>query len=150
MTICPDGKVVKKGEVICELDSAALRNQLINQRITRESAKANYQNARLTREVAEIAVTEYKEGVFVSELTDIEGDIKVAQAEMALAEEDLNARQGRGGGNRLAVKRAELDKFRAQIALEKAQARRKVLVDYTKGKTIKALDGEVEKSRMTS
>ena len=147
VAICPEGKLVKKGEVICELESSAWRNQLVNQRITTKSAEANFQNAKLNREVAEIAVTEYTDGILISELTDIEGDIKVSQAEMALAEDELNAAKEAGGGNRLAVKRAELDRFRAKIALEKAQARRKVLVNYTKGKTLKALHGEIEKSR---
>ena len=113
----------------------------------RSPPRPNFQNSKLNREFAEIAVTEYTEGIFISELTDVEGDIKVSQAEMALAEEELNAAKEAGGGNRLAIKRAELDKFRAKIALEKAQARRKVLVNYTKDKTIKALVGEVEKSR---
>ena len=47
---------------------------------------AAYQNAKLTREVAEIANVEYKEGIFVQDLEDVEGDIRVAGAELALAE----------------------------------------------------------------
>ena len=47
--ILPDGAVVKKGEVVCELDSAALRDQLINQQITVKSAEANYRNFKLRR-----------------------------------------------------------------------------------------------------
>ena len=51
IAIRPTRSIVKKGEVICELDSAALRDQLTNQRITVESAKAIYEDARLiTRE----------------------------------------------------------------------------------------------------
>ena len=46
-------------------------------------------NARLTREVAEIAVIEYNEGIFLQDLTDVEGENKVAEAELALAEEVL-------------------------------------------------------------
>src|SRR5207253_2774123 len=69
--IVAEGSQVKKGDVVCELDSAALKDQLINQRITTKSAEANFQNARLTREVAQIAVTEYIEGIFVQdEATD--------------------------------------------------------------------------------
>ena len=33
--------------------------------MTTKSAEANYQNAKLTREVAQIAVIEYTEGIFV-------------------------------------------------------------------------------------
>jgi multidrug efflux pump subunit AcrA (membrane-fusion protein) len=47
--IVPEGQRVKKGDVVCELDSAALRDQLVNQRITTKSAEANYVNAKLVR-----------------------------------------------------------------------------------------------------
>ena len=59
--IMPEGTRVKKGELVCELDSAALRDQLDNQKIATKSAEADFENAKLTREVAEIAVVEYEE-----------------------------------------------------------------------------------------
>ncbi len=61
--IVPEGTHVKKGEIICELDSASLRDQLVNQKIRTESAKANSQNAKLASEVAQLAVKEYTDGV---------------------------------------------------------------------------------------
>jgi HlyD family secretion protein len=122
--IASEGTKVKKGDIVCELDSAALKDTLINQRITAESAKANYQNAKLTREVAEIAVVEYKEGIFVQDLATVEGEISMAQK----VSEELTFKK-------------------SQFTLEQAQSKRKVLVDYTKGKTIKELESEVEKSR---
>ena len=60
----PYGSTVKKGQLICELDSAALKDRLTNQQINELSAQANYENAKLTREVAEVAVTEYVEGLY--------------------------------------------------------------------------------------
>ena len=41
----------------------------------------------------------------------------------------------------------ELTLKKARFALEQAQSKKKVLVDYTKGKTIKELKSEVEKAR---
>ena len=38
--LAPEGTKVKKGEIICELDSAALRDSLLIQRITTQSARA--------------------------------------------------------------------------------------------------------------
>ena len=66
--IKPEGTPVKKGEIVCQLDSAALNDQLVNQKITTKSAEANHENAKLTREVAEIAVVEYEEGIFKQDL----------------------------------------------------------------------------------
>jgi multidrug resistance efflux pump len=141
------GMLVKKGDVIGELDSRQLRDQLIGQIAVVETAKAAYQNARLTREVAEIAVVEYQEGIFVQDLEEIEGEIKVAEAELALAEEVREAAKDDGPDKKLAIKRADLDIFRARTAIKKGQARRRVLVDYTKGRTLKQLNAEVQKAR---
>ena len=45
----PEGSKVKKGSVVCELDSASLRDQLTNQKIATQAAEAAYQNAKLAR-----------------------------------------------------------------------------------------------------
>jgi len=79
ISIKPEGSRVTKGELVCELDSAALSDSLTNQQITTKSAAANYENAKLTREVAEIAVVEYVEGIYVQDLQTVEGEIKLAE-----------------------------------------------------------------------
>ena len=50
--------MVKKGQIVCRLDSAGLQDQLVNQKITVKAAEASYENAKLAREVAEIAVVD--------------------------------------------------------------------------------------------
>ena len=39
--ILPEGTPVKKGQIVCQLDSASLKDQLVNQKITTKSAEAN-------------------------------------------------------------------------------------------------------------
>src|SRR3954464_11459783 len=56
-----EGSRVEKGEIVCELDSSALQEKLKSQKIVTLGAEAAYNNAKLTREVAEIAVVEYLE-----------------------------------------------------------------------------------------
>jgi len=148
--ITAEGTKVKKGDIICELDSAALRDQLVNQRITTKSADSNFQNARLTREVAEIAVVEYKEGIFVQDYATVEGEIKLAESDLLRSEDRLEwARRMFDKGYVSVAQKVseELAYKKAQFTLEQAQSKRKVLVDYTKGKTIKELESEVEKAR---
>ena len=91
MDLVPDGSTVKKGQVICTLDSSMLWDQLVNQQIATKSADANHENAKLTREIAEIAVVEYVEGIFEIQFMENEGNIKIAEAELALAEGRFNA-----------------------------------------------------------
>jgi hypothetical protein len=145
--IVPDGAVVKKGDRICELDSAELRDRLINQRITTKSAEANFFNAKLTREFVETSLGEYERKVFPGELQDMEGEIKIAETELSLAQEELDAAKALGPGGKLAVKRAELDIFRARITMAKAQRRRQILVDDTKGRRLRELESDIKKAR---
>ena len=148
--IKPEGTPVKKGEIVCQLDSASLKDQLVNQKITTKSAEANYENAKLTREVAEIAVVEYEEGIFKQDLATVEGEIKLAESDLSRSEDRLDwaRRMFDKGYVSMATKVSEeLTLKKARFALEQAQSKKKVLVDYTKGKTIKELKSEVEKAR---
>jgi hypothetical protein len=79
-------------------------------------------------------------------LAEVEGDIKIAEAEFALAQEELNSAKA-STTDKLAIKRLELAVFRARFGLEKGHGRRQLLVDYTKGKKIKRLKSTVEKTR---
>jgi RNA polymerase sigma factor (sigma-70 family) len=138
-------RLCKKGEVVLELDSSALKDQLINQRITTKSAEANLMNATLMRQLAESAVREFKDGQYPAELAEIDGDIKLAEAELAVAKEEagsLNADPAR----RLEAKRAEVSMLRANLAIEKARNRRRVLVTMTRDRKVRELEGALERS----
>ena len=65
------------------------QRRLANQQIIVVSAQANYLNAKLTREVAEIAVTEYTEGILKSDLETVEGEIALARSDLMREEERL-------------------------------------------------------------
>ena len=89
LTIVPNGSTVKKGAVVCELDSAGLKDSLTNQQITVKAAEANFKNAKLEREAAETDVTDYAGDLFPREQREAEGELKVAEAELEFAEEQL-------------------------------------------------------------
>jgi multidrug resistance efflux pump len=149
ISLKPDGSTVKRGEVVCELDSASLRDQLVNQRITTKSAEANFQNAKLERENAEFSLQAYVDDLFPRERREAEGDVKIAQGELALAEAQRDAKKVGGGDNQFEVKLAELAIARAKLALEKASNRLHVLAHYTKGKQTRELATQLESSRST-
>jgi RND family efflux transporter MFP subunit len=169
LSVLPEGTSVKKGDIICELDSSLFRGQLTNQMIASQSADAAFQNAVLTREVAEIALKEYEEGIYLQDRSAVLGEIK-------LAEETLRRDQGRLDRSRLARQKlgallarregattsadilaeldvedrtdaAELASTRGKFALEAVQSKLNLLENYTKPKTIKVLRSEVEKAR---
>ncbi len=150
ISIKPEGSRVKKGEVVCELDSASLSDSLTNQTITTKSASSSYENAKLTREVAEIAVREYEEGTYVLDRATAEGEIKLAESELSRQVDrvDWARRMFDKGYVSLAAKNTEeFTLAQAKFKLEQSQGKLTVLTKYTFGKTIKELKSEVEKAR---
>jgi HlyD family secretion protein len=149
INLVPDGSTVKRGDLVCELDSASLRDQLINQQITTKSAEASFQNTELARENAELSLKGYVEDLFPREQREAEGELKIARTELALAEEQRDAKKRVGGADHLEVKLSELAVARAKLDLEKADNRLHVLVHYTKNKQARELATDVESSRST-
>jgi RND family efflux transporter MFP subunit len=168
ISIVPEGLRVKKGQVVAELDSAALRDEMVNQRITTQSAEAVYENAKLTREVAEIAVGEYEKGIYVSDKATIQGEIRLAQSAFMKANAKVDrARKARQKLSEVLNRKvqsitsadvlAELDVddrldsrehelLRDSIAFEKVQQKLDLLENFTKPKMLKQLKTEVQKA----
>jgi HlyD family secretion protein len=157
ISIVPEGSRVKKGQLVCELDSASLKDQLNTQMIIEKGAEAAYQNAKLAREVAEIAMIEYMEGIYKQDRQAAQGEIAAAQSAIQKAGERLdrtrnarkrliNALAPKGGAATAAEIVVELDVedrieateqalLREKMALELAEARKNVLEKYTRPKT---------------
>ena len=120
------------------------------QQLVTRRAEANYRQARLTREVAEIAVVEYEEGIFMQDLATINGEIALARSDRQRAEDRLDWAQRmflKVYVSKATLVSNEMNLKKARFALEQAEAKKKVLIEFTKQKTIKELKSEVEKAR---
>jgi hypothetical protein len=112
--------------------------------------RPNTKNRKLEREVAELAVTEYVEDIFEKEKATAVGEIKLAEADLARQEDRTEwARRMFDQGYVSMAQRVpeELSLQKKVFAKEQAESKLKVLMDYTKAKTIKKLQSEVEKAR---
>ncbi len=148
--IKPEGTKVTKGDVVCELDSATLKDNLKNQKITTAQAEASFQQAQLTRQVAEVAVKEYVEGTYKQNLETIQGNIAMAKAELKRAEDRYEWTCKMVEKKYASPAQQTSDKFnldKAKFTLEQSETSLDVLLKYTKDKTIKELSAEVEKAR---
>ena len=150
ISILPEGTRVTKGQLVCELDSSALQDNLKNQKIATLGAEAAYENAKLTREVAEIAVVEYVEGIYKQEFETVQGEIALADAERKRAEDRIvwSDRMFEKGYVSKAQNIADKVSLQQKVfAFEQAQTKKTVLEKYTRDKTIKELQSEVEKAK---
>ena len=120
------------------------------QQLATRKAKAFYEIAKATRELAMIAVEEYEEVIYPQDLVTVEGEIKLADSDLSRSEDRVDWAKrmfDKGYVSRATKESEELTLKKARFALEQAQSKRKVLVDYKKGIIIKVLKSEVEKAR---
>jgi hypothetical protein len=113
-------------------------------------AKAVYEIAKLTRELAEIALEEYEEVIFPQDLATVEGELKLALSDLSRSKDRLDWAKRMLEKKLIApaqISSEELNNKKASFALEQVQSKKLVLVKYTKGKTTKELMSEVEKAR---
>jgi len=111
------------------------------------SAQANYLNAQLTREVAEIAVTEYTEGILKQDLETAESEIVLAKTDLMRVQEWLAAAKRQrepGEAPKSSLAETEKEARRAKLRLQHAQERKIYLAKEAKERTLKELDDEVE------
>jgi RNA polymerase sigma factor (sigma-70 family) len=133
-----------------ESPAATARVRLRAQQLATRKAKAEYQIARLTRELAEIALEVYEEVVYPRDLASAEGEIKLAESDLKRTQDRLDWAQrmfDKGYVNDGQKASEELGFQKAKFALEQTESKREVLVKYTKARTIKELRMMIEKAR---
>src|SRR5262249_41283539 len=125
-------------------------DQLTNQLITTQQAEASFLNAKLTREVAEIAVIEYVQGTFLQEKQTAEGEIKLADSDLYRAGDRLKWSKAMLGKGYVSLAQNIADDRalqKAKFTFEQSQNKLTVLMKFTKEKETKSLEAEVEKAR---
>ena len=146
----PGGSHVGTGEIVFELDPAELRERLSSQEIVIQAAQAEVHATRIAREVAVMALHEFKEGAYAQHLATTEGQIKLTESQLVRAEDrvDWTRRMFQKGYASLAEKISEeLALKQARFALEEVQSQKKVLVDHSQQRETKALTGAIESAR---
>jgi RND family efflux transporter MFP subunit len=168
LSIVPEGSAVKKGQLVCELDSSSLQDQRVNQQSVVQKAEAEFQNAHRASEVAEITLVEYTEGLSNNELARLNAEIKLAEANFARGQRRLERTQQtrqkvdeylRKAETLTAAELvadldlserlddAELAINRESLALEISQNRKKLYEQFTRPKITKQLEIELERCR---
>ncbi|QEH39049.1 ECF RNA polymerase sigma factor SigE [Aquisphaera giovannonii] len=132
-------------------EDGAARLRLQAQRIATRKAKANYEIARLQLELAEIAVEEYEAVGYPRDLASVEHDIALAKSDVGRYQDRVAWAEGmlkRGYVSKAQKESDDLSLKKSEYGLEQNRAKRRVLVDYTKGKTIRELRSAIEKARV--
>jgi RND family efflux transporter MFP subunit len=169
ISLQPEGSAIKRGDVVCELDSAARRDQLTNLQFAEKQAAVDYERARLAREAAQLAVREFVEGKLPQKRERLRAEIALARSAIERAGASLkrshDAKErlkvlsaARPGSNTPADFAAELDIDdrrdvaaqaieREKNALEVATAQLNLLEKYTSPRRTRELQIDVEQKK---
>lgn len=132
--IIPDGTYVTEKQKIVEIDSAVIDDQILQQKILVEKARAVRDQAKNDLEAAKIALREYVEGTFVKDKQAVDSQITIAEEGLRSSQNMLlyTERMFRKGyvtnlqleSQQFAVKRSNLD-------LDTAKTAKRVLEEFT-------------------
>ncbi len=127
------------------------QGRLRAQQLATRKAEATYEIARLTRELADLAVEEYEEVSYPRDLAAVGAEIKFAESDLARStdrSEWAKRMFDKGYVSKATKASEELNLKKTQFALEQVQSKKDVLVKYSHDKTIKELRSAVEKARV--
>lgn len=145
-------------------EAASARDSLTTAQINTSKADGEFRNAVLTREVAEIGVVEYREGIAKQEQATIEGEVKLAESELLRAQDRVAFSKDRiakikqlskGTDEEVALEKFYEDKFPEALkrepytkrAFDLAQAKLRLLKEHTIPTQIKKRESDVLKAR---
>jgi HlyD family secretion protein len=143
--IVEDGEQVKKDDKLVELDSSALEEKVNTQRIAYEKARALMIQAEKDFAAGKIAVQEYLEGTYVTELLKVESQITIAAENLRSSQNTLDHSQRmfrKGYISALDLASQTFSVQRAQLELDSAHTAKDVLVKYTKVKMLQELESK--------
>ncbi|GIW88861.1 MAG: hypothetical protein KatS3mg108_3185 [Isosphaeraceae bacterium] len=148
--LIPEGSLVKKGDVLCRLDSSDFEEMVRQQEIKVLQARADFERARYELDAAEMALLEYREGLLEQEKQQIEAQRRMAQADIQRARDRLEWSRrmlSQGFISEGQVLREETNLLRADINLQRLNAQERTLLRYEAPATITRLEIQRDRAR---
>lgn len=166
--IAPEGKIVAKDEVVCELDAALLREKAKQQEITATQADAAESKAKGTLEItktqnkSDIAAAELKrtlakidlekytdkeKGEYKQQVNELKGNVEIANEEQVRAKENYEftkqqVKKGYHTQNQLEANRIAVKQSDLKVLVAKDKL--EVLEVFTQKRTITELEANAE------
>lgn len=150
ISILPEGTEVKKGDVVCELDSAAFIDEERAQQVRWLQARSYVEQAAATLAVNEITLREYVEGILPQDLHQIRQYIQTCEIDRDRSAKNLEWSQGvqaKGLRASTQVRADELSLRQAEFILSEAKGMLLRLEKYTGPKIIKSLEAKLASIR---
>ena len=150
LEVIPEGTAVKKGDLICRLNSSDYDELVRTQQMKTEQSRAALEQAQLNFEVAELAVREYGEGLRQQSVQEMDGQITLIESDLQRARDRLKWTEGMLAKGYVPVaQRASAERAVAQLEFKLQTGRWQIknFREFGDNRTVKELASEVEKRR---
>lgn len=146
ISVVPEGAVVKKGDLLVELDSSTLRENVTKQRIAVLASQATLAQSKANLETAQLTLKEYLEGKYEQEKKQIENEMFEAQESVRTKEDNLYyykrlLERGYVTDSKVEADLIELEKEKKKYEI--AELKLKVLEDYTREKNVVQYEADI-------
>jgi HlyD family secretion protein len=150
LEIIPNGTTVKKGDVLCRLDASEYEDVAKAQEIRVLQHQSEMVQTALALQSAEVALTEYRDGLLPQDILGMKGRIALAESDVKTASDRLawsERMAGKGYASRAQVASDRQLLLGANLRLEQAQLQLDTYGRYNSSKNLVALKAEIEKAR---
>jgi multidrug efflux pump subunit AcrA (membrane-fusion protein) len=148
--ILPEGTHVKAGDIVCELDSAAFKDELQAQKIRYLQAKSQVEQVQAILDVTLITLREYRDGIFPQDRQLIRQYLSSCTIDEERARKNLDwSKQTAAKGYRspAQVMADELAHLQSKLGLDDALGMAERLEKFTAPRLIKNLEAKIEAIR---
>ncbi|MFO0953886.1 MAG: efflux RND transporter periplasmic adaptor subunit [Isosphaeraceae bacterium] len=147
LSVVPDGSTVKKGDVLCVLDSSLYEELVRLQQMNVDRARADLRQADLNLEVARTAVEEYKDGIMAQTLKNLRGRIALSESDVERATDRLEWSRKMVTKGYLSQSQVLTEEFglkRLDLSLRQGKTALRMFEQFNAPKYLKILDSEVK------
>jgi len=149
ISVVPEGTIVKKGDLLVELDSSTLRENVSKQRIAVLTSQSKLAQSVANLKTAKLALQEYVEGKFKEQEKQIYNEMLAAQDDVRTKEDNLSyykrlLERGYVTNSKVEADLFDLDK--AQNSFELAKIKLTVLQNITKEKNLVQYEADITKA----
>ncbi|WP_165227708.1 efflux RND transporter periplasmic adaptor subunit [Aquisphaera insulae] len=146
ISLVENGQPVKKGDVLCRLNTSELDDLAREEEILLNQARSEWSRARLGKETAELAVREYTEGLVAQQSNDYEGRIALGRSDVQKYREHLAWTErmfAKGYASRAQLATEQQTLAKAEHELDRTEREFRLFRDFQVEKETVSLRGNV-------
>ena len=150
--VVESGTKVKPGDVLVSLETLAIEEEISERTKFYHLAQSQVARSGADVERAKLAISEYEEGRFVSELASLQKDLAVAESGLLSAKNRLNHSQMMSRSeyaSELQVEERQFSVAQAELNVNLTKTRIDVLKNFTKKEELVKLIGELKAAEAT-